>query len=65
VAGRSASIAGLSPDGSRLLLNVSGPDADGTLLTVDPRGSGQVTATELFPPTFAYRGSADWQPDFP
>jgi Tol biopolymer transport system component len=64
VAGRSASIAGLSPDGSRLLLNVSGPDADGTLLTVDPRGRGQVTATELFPPTFAYRGSANWQPDF-
>jgi Tol biopolymer transport system component len=65
VAGRAATIAGLSPDGTRLLLTVSGPDADGTLLTVDPRGSGQVTATELFPPTFAYRDSADWQPDFP
>jgi hypothetical protein len=63
LAGRAPSLVGLSPDGSRLLLNVSGPDADGTLLTVDPRGSGQVAATELFPPTYAYRGSGDWQPE--
>jgi hypothetical protein len=63
VAGRSASVAGLSPDGTVLLLDVSGPDAPGTLLTVDPAGSGTVAATELFPPTFAYRGSVSWQPD--